>query len=87
MHCYYNPSLISRLLVRGPNSDPTQVDFSIYPRISALVFHGILFILLIAMFFYTKWSNRINITRLLYVFVRDGAWAFTVVFGEIPFFL
>ncbi|KIJ32315.1 hypothetical protein M422DRAFT_783459 [Sphaerobolus stellatus SS14] len=51
--------------------------------ISPLVFHGILFFLLFGRFFYTKWNNRMNTTELLFVFVRDGAWAFVTIFGMV----
>ncbi|KIJ32317.1 hypothetical protein M422DRAFT_35865 [Sphaerobolus stellatus SS14] len=53
--------------------------------IFALIFHGILFFLLFGRFFYPKWNTRISTTHLLFVFLRDGAWAFVTIFGMVMY--
>ena len=40
-----------------------------------------MFMLLIFMFIRTKKHTRMSSTHLLDVFVRDGAWAFALIFG------
>ena len=53
-------------------------------RMPGLIVETLLFLLLIAMFFQTKIYTDMSSPRLLVVFVRDGAWAFILMFGTFP---
>ncbi|KAF8529395.1 hypothetical protein JB92DRAFT_711141 [Gautieria morchelliformis] len=55
--------------------------------VPGLIVESILFLLLIAMFIQTKRSTGMSNPRLLVVFVRDGAWAFVIIFGTYLFVL
>ncbi|KIJ53735.1 hypothetical protein M422DRAFT_241979 [Sphaerobolus stellatus SS14] len=51
--------------------------------IPCLAFQFILFVLLIAKFFHTKWNTTLSTPHLLAIFVRDGAWAFALIFAAL----
>ncbi|KIJ54684.1 hypothetical protein M422DRAFT_24590 [Sphaerobolus stellatus SS14] len=75
-----------------PNPFPPQIHASaciitFLPKLFAdywapgFAFQAILFLLLIYKFIHTKLKTTISTSRLLTVFVRDGAWAFVIIFA------
>ncbi|KAF8578643.1 hypothetical protein K439DRAFT_1663628 [Ramaria rubella] len=55
--------------------------FSFY-LIPSLSIETIMFIMVLARFIYTRFNTKTQArSHMLYVFIRDGAWAFTLVFG------
>ena len=58
-------------------------------RVPSLIFETFLFILVAVRFIRMKMEGGMMGTPLLVVFVRDGTWAFVLMFGELrmtPFF-
>ena len=53
-----------------------------FTRVPGLIFESVLFILVVVRFIQTWMKGGICGTPLLVVFVRDGAWAFVLIFGE-----
>jgi hypothetical protein len=77
------PALFSNcwcVKVRKTSSRGAQM--SLCGRIPALVFQSILFILVVAKFVKAKLHAGGNSPHLLVVFVRDGIWAFALIFGQ-----
>jgi hypothetical protein len=52
-------------------------------RVPELVFQSIIFLMVMVKFVQMHWGSSSHIPQLLRVFIRDGIWAFAVVFGEI----
>ena len=52
-------------------------------RVPGLIFESFLFILVAVRFVRTRMQECIGSTPLLVVFVRDGTWAFVLMFGEL----
>ena len=51
-------------------------------KVPSLIFESFLFILVVVQFIRTRMEEGISSTPLLVVFVRDGTWAFMLIFGE-----
>jgi hypothetical protein len=66
--------------VRKPSSRGAQL--SLRQRIPPLIFQSILFIIIVVKFIKTKLQAGRNSPHLLIVFVRDGIWAFALIFGQ-----
>ena len=52
-------------------------------RVPGLIFECFLFTLVVVRFIRTRMHEGISSTPLLVVFVRDGTWAFVLMFGEL----
>ena len=56
--------------------------FHLISRVPGLIFESFLFILVAVRFIRTRMEDGISNSPLLAVFVRDGTWAFVLMFGE-----
>ena len=61
-----------------------SIDLTLHliSRVPGLIFESFLFILIAVRFIRTRIQEGISSTRFLVVFVRDGAWAFVLMFSE-----
>ena len=59
-----------------------DLTFHLISRVPGLIFESVLFILVAVRFIRTRMEDGISSSPLLVVFVRDGTWAFVLIFGE-----
>ena len=69
-------------MAKNPWNMSIDLTFPLISRVPGLIFESILFVLIAVRFIRPRIEEGISSTPLLVVFVRDGTWAFVLMFGE-----
>ena len=69
-------------MAKNPWNMSIDLTLHLISRVPGLIFESVLFVLIAVRFIRTRIEDGISSTPLLVVFVRDGTWAFVLMFGE-----